>query len=176
MSSKSTNSSSKRQEPLKQGTLSFATVKRIPSSNTTNKPKSLKPTKAAPASKTNNSANSTEDDFDDIESHLSDDEGDEIEDSPDAAEDHKKITLSGPRALTRPADKHTTAKKSSQEQKPVASAILDVSKTDEKLELVVNDPKWNKHYAEVKKQMGYLPPSGSIGYCPTCDTRSSFHS
>ena len=175
-STKSTKSSSKFQEPLKQGALSFATVKRIASSNATSKAKSLKPAKSAPIHKTSNSVDSTEDDFDDIELHVSDDEDeDEIQDSSDV---DKKPTPSGTRDQTRVADKHTTAKKSSQEQKPVVSVTArlgtiplkaskdDVSKTvsaDEKLELDIKDRKWNKHYAEVRKKMGHLPPGESIG-------------
>jgi len=173
-STNSTNSSSKFQEPLKQGTLSFATVKRIASSNATSKAKSLKPTKSAPVHKTSDSGDSTEDDFDDIELHVSDDEDeDEIQDSSDVPGDDKKPISSGTRDQTRVADKHTTAKKSSQEQKPVVSATArlgtislkaskdDVSKTvsaDEKLELDIKDRKWSKHYTEVRKKMGHLPP------------------
>ena len=175
-STNSSNSSSKFQEPLKQGTLSFATVKRIAPSNAPSKAKSLKPTKSAPVHKTSNSLDSTEDDFDDIELHVSDNEDeDEIQDSSDVPGDDKKTTSSGTRDQTRVADKHTTAKKSSQEQKPVVARLGtiplkaskdDVSKTvpaDEKLELDIKDRKWNKHYTEVRKKMGHLPPGESIG-------------
>jgi DNA polymerase delta subunit 4 len=184
MSPKSTNLSSKGQEPLKQGTLSFATVKRVGSSNATSKSKSLKPTKPAPAPKSISSADNTsvDDDFDDIESYHSEDEdGDEdkIQDSTDVSEDHKKPTSFETRAQTR-----ATYKKSAQEKKAVASATtnlgiipLNASKTrpddiskavlgisaDEKPELNVKDRKWNKHYAEVRKKMGHLPPGESIG-------------
>jgi len=199
MSSKSSsNSSNKRQEPLKQGTLSFATVKRVASNNATNKSKSLKQIKPTPAPKSSSSVNSTEDDFDDIELLLSDDEDeDEIQDSPDVPEDHKKPASFGTRVQTREADKHTTAKKSSQEQKPVASATAklrtiplkaskarpeDVSKTvpgnsaDEKPELDVKDRRWNKHYAEVRNKMGHLPASESTEYHLVCDIISSLFS
>jgi len=179
MSPKSSNLSSKRQEPLKQATLSFATVKRLGSSNATSKPKILKPTKPVPAPKSSSSVENTsaEDDFDDIDLYLSDGENeDEIQDPPDSdtTEDHNKPT--GTRAQT---NKLTAVKKSAQEQKAVASAIEnpgtiplkaskarpnDISKTvlgisaDEKPELNVKDRKWNKHYAEVKRKMGHLPP------------------
>lgn len=169
--------SSKRQEPLKQGTLSFTTVKRVGSSNATSKSKSLKPTKPAPASKSSSSADNTsaDDDFDDVEHYSSeggdDDDDDEIQDSPDVADDHKKP---GTRAQT---NKLTTVNKSAQEQKVVASATAnpglislkaskaqpdDVSKTALH-ELDVKDRKWNKHYAVVKRKMGHLPPGELIG-------------
>ena len=184
MSPKSTNLSSKRQEPLKQGTLSFATVKRVGSSNATSKSKSLKPTKPAPAPKSRNSLDSTSvDDDDDVELYLSegeDEDEDEIQDSSDVTEDHKKPTFPGTRAQT---NKLTTIKKSAQEQKAVESATAnldtiplkaskarpdDISKTvlgisaDEKPELDVKNRKWNKHYAEVRKKMGHLPPGELI--------------
>ena len=181
MSPKSTNLSSKRQEPLKQGTLSFATVKRVGSSNAASKSKSLKPTKPAPAPKSRDSIStdntSADDDFDDVESPSEgeDEDEDEIRDSPDVTGDH---TSTRTRAQT---NKLTTVKKSAQEQKVVASAtgttLLkdskarpdDISKTvlgisaDEKPELDINDRKWNKHYAGVRKKMGYLPPGELIG-------------
>ncbi|KAF8806895.1 hypothetical protein BYT27DRAFT_7190586 [Phlegmacium glaucopus] len=180
MSSKSSaNSSSKRQEPLKQGTLSFATVKRVASNNATSKSKTLKQSNPTPAPESINSVNSAEDDSDDIELQLSDNEdGDEIQTFPDVPEDDKKPTSPGTRAQTRAADKHTTTKKSPQEQKAIASATTklgtislkaskarpdDVSKTvpgkfaDEKPELDVKDRKWNKHHAEVRNKMGHLP-------------------
>ena len=181
MSPKSTNLSSKRQGPLKQGTLSFTTVKRVASSNATSKSKSLKPTKPVPAPKSRNSLDSTSvDDDDDVEHYLSEDE-DEIQDSPDVTEDHRKPTSPGTRAQT---NKLTTVKKSTQEQKAVASATAnlgtippkaskarpdDISKNvlgisaDEKSELDVKDRKWNKHYTEVRKKMGNLPPGELIG-------------
>jgi len=181
MSPKSANSSSKRQDSLKQGTLSFATVKRVGSSNaTTGKSKSLKPTKRAPTPRTSLSANSAiEDDFDDVELFFSEDEAeetDEIQDSPNVPEDHKKPISPGTRIQTGAADKLTTAKKTSQDQKPVAAATTslctisskaskarpnEVSKNvlaDEKPELVVKDRKWNKHYAEVREKMGHSTP------------------
>jgi DNA polymerase delta subunit 4 len=170
MSPKSVNSSSKRQDSLKQGTLSFATVKRVGSSNaTSSKSKSLKSTKPAPTPRSSISVTSTvEDDFDDVELFFSEDEAeekDEIQDAFDVAEDHKKPT----RAQTGAVDKLTTAKKASQvaAATPRASSKAskarpnEVSKTvsaDEKPELNVKDRKWNKHYAEVKEKMGYLPP------------------
>ena len=186
MSAKSTSLSSKRQEPLKQGTLSFATVKRVGSSNATSKPKSSKLIKHAPAPKSSSSADSTsvDDDFDDIElPSESEEEEDEIQDSSDVTDDHQKPTSSGTRAQTRATYKPTTVKKPIPEQKAVASATAaatvnlgtiplkaskvrpdDVSKTvlgisaNEKPELDVKDRKWNKHYAEVRKKMGHLPP------------------
>jgi DNA polymerase delta subunit 4 len=176
MSPKSTNLSSKRQDPLKQGTLSFATVKRVGSNNATSKSKSLKPTKPAPAPKSSSSVeNTSSEDNDDVDLFLSENEDeDEIQDPPDsdATEDHKKPT----RAQT---NKLTAVRKSAQEQKAVASASAnlgtiplkaskarpdDISKTapgssaQEKPELNVKDRKWNKHYAEVKEKMGHLPP------------------
>lgn len=178
MSPKSTNLSSKRQEPLKQGTLSFATVKRVGSSNATSKSKSLKPTKPASAPKSSSSEDNTSDDFDDVELSFSDGEDeddDEIQASPDVTEDHKRPTSPRTRAQT---NKLTTVKKSV-EQKAVASATAnlgtiplkaskarpdDISKTvlgisaDEKPELDVKSRKWNKHYAEVRRKMGHLPP------------------
>lgn len=179
MSPKQVNSSTKRQEPLKQGTLSFTTIKRVGSSNATSKPKSLKPRKPA-APKT---VDSIEDDSDDRDIYLDDsEEEDEIEDASDVSEDYKKSIL--PETRTQ-ADKHSTAKKSSQEQKPTASATAnlstiplkaskirsnDVSKTvsvnspNEKPELNVNDRKWNRHYAAVKKRVGPLP-LGEPGRC-----------
>ena len=186
MSPKSTNISNKRQEPLKQGTLSFATVKRVGSSNATGKSKSLKPTKPAPAPKSSSSVenSSADDDFDDIDLYRSEAEAeDEIQDPPDSdvTEDRKKPTSSGTRAQT---DKLTAVKKSAQDQKPVASATTnlgtiplktskarpdDITKTVlgisavEKPELNVKDRKWNKHYAEVREKMGHLPPGESIG-------------
>ena len=185
MSPKSTNLSSKRQEPLKQATLSFATVKRAGSSNATGKSKSLKPTKPVPAPKSSSSVENTsaEDDFDDIDLYHSDGENeDEIQDPPDSdvTEDHKKPTSPVTRAQT---SKLTAVKKSAQEQKAVASTTAnsgtiplkaskarpdDVSKTvlgisaDEKLELNVKDRKWNKPYGEAKRKMGNLAPSESI--------------
>ena len=183
MSPKSTNLSSKRQEPLKQGTLSFATVKRVGSNNATSKSKSLKPTKPAPAPKSSNSVDnsSVDDNSDDVELFLSeseDEDDDEIQDSPDVTEDHKKPTSLGTRAQT---SKLTTVKKSAQEQKAVATATANLgtipSKTSKArpddiskavlgipaAELDVKDRKWNKHYAEVKRKMGHLPPGESIG-------------
>jgi len=169
----SANSSSKRQEPLKQGTLSFATVKRVASNNATSKPKTLKPTQPVPAHQTNKSVVTIEDDdSDDVELYPSssdDEDDDEIQESPDVPQDHQKPTT---RAQTRAADSLTThTKKLSQEQKDAATVILDtiplevrpddVSKAisaDEKPELDVKSRKWNKHYAEVKEKMGYLPP------------------
>jgi len=176
-----TNLSSKRQEPLKQGTLTFSTVKRVGSSNATGKSKSLKPTKPVPAPKSSSSIDnsSVDDDSDDRARYLSEGEDeDEIQDPPDSdvAEDHKKPTSPGTRAQT---SKLTAVKKSAQEQKPVASTTAnlgtiplkaskarpdDISKTvlavsaDVKPELNVKDRKWNKHYAEVKEKMGHLPP------------------
>ena len=178
MSPKSTNLSSKRQ-----GTLSFATIKRVGSSNATSKSKSLKPTKPAPAPKSSNSADnsSVDDGSDDVELYLSEDESednDEIQDSSDVSEDHKKPTSPGTRAQ---ASKLTTVKKSAPEQKAAASATAnlgttllkdskarpdDVSKTvsaELKPELDVNNRKWNKHYAEVRKKMGHLPPGKLFG-------------
>ena len=180
MSPKSTNLSSKRQEPLKQGTLSFSTVKRVGSSNATSKSKSLKPTKPVPAPKSGSSVdNSSADDFDDVDVYLSEGEEDEIQDPPDSdATDHKEPTSLRTRAQ---AVKPTAVKKSAQEQKAVASATAklgavplkaskarpdDIPKTvsaDEKPELNVKDRKWNKHYAEVKGKMGHLPPGVLIG-------------
>jgi DNA polymerase delta subunit 4 len=170
MSPKSTNLSSKRQEPLKQGTISFATVKRVGSSNTTSKSKSLKPTKPAPAPKSSNSVDNTsvDDDSDDVELFFSEVEDDEIQDSPDVTEDHKEPTSLGTRAQT---NKLTTVKKSAQGQKSVVSTIpLKTSKArpDDTVlgistaELNVKDRKWNKHYAEVKRKMGHLPPGELI--------------
>jgi DNA polymerase delta subunit 4 len=178
MSPKSTNLSSKHQEPLKQGTLSFATVKRVGSSNATSKSKSLKPTKPAPAPKTSNSVDNTnvDDDSDDVELFLSEGEGendDEIQDSPDETEDHKKPTSLGTPAQT---NKLATVKK----QKAVVSATAnlgtiplktskarpdDISKTVlgiSAAELDVKDRKWNKHYAEVRRKMGHSPPGELI--------------
>ena len=188
MSPKSTNLSSKHQEPLKQGTLSFSTVKRVGSSNATGKSKSLKPTKPVPAPKSRSSIDnsSVDDDFEDVDHYSSEgeDDEDEIQDPPDSdvAEDHKKPTTSpGTRAQT---NKLTAVKKSAQEQKAVASTTAnlgtiplkaskarpdDISKTvlavsaDEKPELNVKDRKWNKHYAVVKEKMGHLPPGELIG-------------
>ena len=179
MSPKSVNSSSKRQDSLKQGTLSFTTVKRVGSSNaTTGKSKSLKPTKRAPTPRTSLSANSTiEDDFDDVELFFTEDEAeetDEIQDSPNVPEDHKKPISPGTRIQTGAADKLTTAKKTSQDQKPIAATTTRLSSkvskarpkevsqsvfADEKPELVVKDRKWNKHYAEVREKMGHSTPS-----------------
>jgi len=178
MSPKSTNLSSKHQEPLKQGTLSFATVKRVGSSNATSKSKSLKPIKPAPAPKSSNSVDNTsvDDDSDDVELFLSEGESendDEIQDSPDVTEDHKKSTSLGTPAQT---NKLATVKKSAQEQKSVVSATAnlgtiplktskarpdDISKTVlgiSAAELDVKDRKWNKHYAEVRRKRGHLPP------------------
>ena len=174
----SANSSSRHQEPLKQGTLSFATVKRVASSNVTSKPKTLKPTKPVSAHRTNKSVVSIEDDdSDDVELYTStsdSEDDDEIQESLDVSQNHKKPTT---RAQTRAADKLTTHKKFSQEQKPAASATAilatiplearpdDISKAisaDEKPELDVKGRKWNKHYAEVKNKMGHLPPCKSI--------------
>ena len=187
MSPKSTNLSGKRQESLKQGTLSFATVKRAASGNVTSKSKSSKPTKPAPVPKSSNSVDNTsvDDDSDDVELYLSeseDEDKDEIQNSSDVAEDHKKPTLSGTRAQTKATYKLTTVKEPAQEQKAIASATAnlgtiplkaskarpdDVSKisqvADEKPELDVKDRKWNKHYAEVRKKMGHLPPGEFIG-------------
>lgn len=187
MSPKSSNLSSKRQESLKQATLSFATVKRVGSSNSTSKPKNLKPTKPVPAPKSSSSVENTsaaEDDFDDIDLYLSDGENkDEIQDPPDsdATEDHRKPTSPATRAQT---NKLKAVKKSVQEQNTVASDTAnpgtiplkasksrpdDISKTvlgisaDEKPELNIKDRKLNKHYAEVKSKMGHLPPGESIG-------------
>ena len=182
MSPKSTNLSSKRQEPLKQGTLSFATVKRVGSSNATSKSKSSKPTKPIPTPKSSNSVENTSS-SDDVELYLtedeSEDEEDEIQDSSDVTEDQK--TSPGTRAQT---NKPTTVKKSAPEQKAVASATAnlgtipvkdpkarpdDVSKTvlgisaDLRPELDIKDRKWNKHYAEVRKKMGHLPPGKLFG-------------
>lgn len=179
MSPKSTNLSNKRQEPLKQGTLSFATIKRVGSSNATGKSKSLKPTKPAPAPQSSSSADNTsaDDDFDLFPSEGEEDE-DEIQDFPDVTEDHKKPTPSGIRPQT---NKLTTVKKPAQEQEAVASAtanlgtiplkaskarpdetVLGIS-ANEKPELNVKDRKWNKHYAEVRNKMGYLPPGELTG-------------
>lgn len=169
MSPKSANSSSK--ESLKQGTLSFATVKRVGSSNATSKSKSLIPTKPAPKPRTSTSSAGIEDDFDDVELFFSEDDEDEIQE-PTYEE------KPGTRAQTRAADKLTTAKKSPQGQKATAVATInlgtipskpskarpdDVPKipgisTDEKPELNIKDRKWNKHYAEVREKRGHLSP------------------
>jgi DNA polymerase delta subunit 4 len=175
MSPKSANSSSKRQESLKQGTLSFATVKRVGSSNATSnsKSKSLIPTKPAPKPRTSTSSAGIEDDFDDVELFFSEDEAEDEDEIQDSTE------KPGTRAETRAADKLTTAKKSPQQQKATAVATInlgtipskaskarpdDVPKTvpgistDEKPELNIKDRKWNKHYAEVRGKMGHLSP------------------
>ena len=191
MSFKSAN---KRQESLKQGTLSFATVKRVGSSNATSKSKNLKPTKPAPTLQTSNSA----DDSDDVELFFSEDEDedeDEFQDSSDASEDpsHTKPTSPGLRAQTRAADKLTTIKKSSRENQPVATAIANLStvlskaakarsydtskavpgiSADEIPELNIKDRKWNKHHAEVRKKMGHLPPGMFIRQYIACEKRS----
>jgi hypothetical protein len=196
MSHKSANSSNKRQDSLKQGTLSFTTVKRVGSNNATSKPKSLKPTKVVPSPKSSSSVenSSIEDDSDDVEFFLSEDEDDdEIQDSSDVPGDHNRPTSPRTRAQTRAADKPATAKKSSQEPKIVLAATgnlgtipskasearpNDVSKTvsgitpDEKPELDVKDRKWNKLYGEVRKKMGYIPPGESFEYYIVCDKRS----
>lgn len=186
MSPKSTNLSSKHQEPLKQGTLSFSTVKRVGSSNATGKSKSLKPSKPAPAPKSSSSVSnsSADDDYDDVDHYHSETEDeDEIQDPPDSdgTEDHKKPTSSVTRAQTNTL---TAVKKSAQEQKAAASGTAnlgtiplkaskarpdDISKpvlgisADEKPELNVKDRKWNKHYAVVREKMGHLPPGELIG-------------
>lgn len=180
MSPKSTNLSGKRQEPLKQGTLSFATVKRGASGNATSKSKSSKPTKPAPAPKSSNSEDNTsvDDDSDDVELYLSeseDEDKDEIQNSTDVAEDHRKPTSLGTRAQTKATYKLTTVKEPAQEQKAISTIPSKASKArpddvskisqaaDEKPDLDVKDRKWNKHYAQVRKKMGHLPPGESIG-------------
>ena len=194
MSPKSANLSTKRQESLKQGTLSFATVKRVGSGNATSKSKNLIPT----SHQTFQTSNSV-DDLDDVELFFSEDEDedeDEIQDaSDDAPEDPSRTKPTSPelRAQTRAADKLTTTKKSSQEKQPVATAMANLStvllkaakarsydapkavpdiSADEIPELNLKDRKWNKHYAEVRNKMGHLPPGMFSRHYIVCEKRS----
>ncbi|KAG5644874.1 hypothetical protein DXG03_007515 [Asterophora parasitica] len=147
MSSKTRSSSAKS---LRQGTLSFGSAKRTA---VTEKPKAkASQPKKSPAPRELGKNDRVEDDGD-----IQVGDGSPlIEEQPAPNDERPTITLARPsRARTQ----------ETQDVKPPGTVPQIKNTVDQKTltatlpNLILNDPKWRKHYAEVREQMGHMHPS-----------------
>lgn len=148
-------------QTLKQGTLSFGSAKRTSTKNTNLKAKPSHIKRVSALRQSNISDEEDELDVDNIEVPPSDEESlpEEIE---DAGQPEKR-----PRTVLKASK--TTRQDETQPTKPPATVLQPKDNTKNAgvsslPELKENNPRWRKHYAEVKKKMGYQQPSEYITF------------
>ncbi|KAF8159366.1 DNA polymerase delta, subunit 4-domain-containing protein [Crassisporium funariophilum] len=167
----SSNAPNTRSEALKQGKLSFSAAKRSASGSTVGKPKKPVVTALRKVKQSQKDDDDDDDDLDDIEFIPSEEEVEDPIQEVRAKDDKKTAT-----APTTKSSGKVSTKKLSQEKKPTVEpvntgllrvshtrpedkkAVADtVEKVSERPELNDKDPKWRKHYREVKIKMGHQP-------------------